>query len=225
MATCSDVSLYLCRISQWQTVPLAQLLEALSPDERKKCADFSHPDRQRSYALGRYLLRQRLAVRLDCSPSKLTLCIGPHGRPELVNGEQYFNLSHSGDWLALGFAARPLGVDIEVTRQQPRARLLAKRFFAQSEYDDLASLAPEEQTTAFLQLWCLKEAVLKAHGGGLQAGLARFSVQRHPPQLVLNQLDEHDYQLANWQMSDMHLALAIQGAIPLPPLTPQWLSP
>lgn len=220
-----DVSLYLCRFSQWQTVPQAQLLAALADEERILCQGFSNPMRQRSYALSRYLLRQLLSDRLGCSPARLHFTTGPHGRPELADGALHFNLSHSDDWLALALGPCPLGVDIEAARPPRQPLALARRFFAPAEYDFLANLPSDALAAAFLDLWCLKEAVLKAHGGGLQAGLARFTVHTTPPRLLHNHLDSQTYQLANWQPEGAHLALACQGIKVCPVLTPQPLTP
>ena len=221
----ADFSLYLCQMSQWCQIPQAQLLTGLSADEQRQCAHFSQPQRRHGYALSRYLLRQRLAATLNCSPAGLRFRLGSHGRPELEHGEFCFNLSHSGDWLALALGPCPLGVDIEVTRPTRQLLAIAKRFFTAREYHALASLPNDAQESAFLELWCLKEALLKAHGGGLQAGLARFCVQHQPPRLVHNQLDQHDYQLASWRLAGAQLALAVQAHQPLPVLTPQWLTP
>ncbi|WP_409422423.1 4'-phosphopantetheinyl transferase superfamily protein [Pseudaeromonas sp. ZJS20] len=225
MPTSADIRLYLCRFSQWQSVPQAQLLAALADEERCRCQGFSNPTRQRSYALSRYLLRQRLASRLDRQPSQLRIVQGVHGRPELAEGNLHFNLSHSGDWLAIAVGPHPLGVDVEADRPPRQPLAIARRFFAQAEYAYLASLPADTLAAAFWDLWCLKEAVLKAHGGGLQAGLDRFVVQGQPPRLLENHLDTQEYRLANWRLDGLHLALASQGATALPALTPQRLTP
>ena len=56
---------------------------------------------------------------------------------------------------------------------------LAQRFFVPGEAAALARMAPAAAEAAFVQLWCAKEAVLKAHGHGLSFGLDRleFAVQ------------------------------------------------
>jgi len=225
MPTSSDIRLYLCRFSQWQSVPQAQLLAALADEERSRCQGFSNPTRQRSYALSRYLLRQLLASQLDRQPSQLRIVQGMHGRPELAEGSLHFNLSHSGDWLALAVGPQPLGVDVEAARPPRQPLAIARRFFAPAEYAYLANVPADTLAAAFWDLWCLKEAVLKSHGGGLQAGLARFVVQGQPPRLLENHLDTQEYRLANWRLDGLHLALASQGATALPALTPQRLTP
>lgn len=100
------------------------------------------------------------------------------GRPQLrVPGRPALdaNWSHSGDALlvALGDGVA-VGVDIEWLRPRPQAMALAQRFFTAGEATALAKRAPDEAETAFVQLWCAKEAVLKAHGHGLSFGLDRL---------------------------------------------------
>lgn len=121
--------------------------------------------------------REWLALRTGDDPAALVFERGAHGRPDLTLPGLDCNWSHSGPWLlvALGHGVR-VGVDIEVHRPRPRALDLARRYFHTDEADALAGLPPEDREHAFLQLWCAKEAVLKAHGRGLAFGLDRVRV-------------------------------------------------
>ena len=115
-----------------------------------------------------------------------------YGRPALrVDGRATAldcNWSHSGGHLAiaLGDGVR-VGIDIERPRPRPRALELARRYFTVGEAGALAALAPDARETAFLRLWCAKEAVLKAHGRGLAFGLDRlgFDGLAETPRLVV----------------------------------------
>jgi len=104
---------------------------------------------------------------------------GPHGKPHFADPWDTFGFSwsHSADTalfaIGLGPAGFELGVDVEVRRPRARALELARRFFAPGEAATLERLPPEDHLAAFLALWTAKEAVLKAHGGGLSYGLHR----------------------------------------------------
>ncbi|MDY1550000.1 4'-phosphopantetheinyl transferase family protein [Luteibacter sahnii] len=108
---------------------------------------------------------------------------GMHGKPMLPApwNTLGFNGSHSGPLalFAIGRGAEgfELGVDVEHLRPRPRALELARRFFAPVEADWLASVDEDARLRAFLDVWTLKEAVLKAHGGGLSYGLHRVTFQ------------------------------------------------
>ncbi len=126
-----------------------------------------------------------------------------YGRPHLdgIDGELTVNAreidinwSHSGDWLLAAYAiGAQVGVDIEWLRPRPKALALAERFFAPEETAGLAVLAEDRAALErrFTQLWCAKEAVLKAHGRGLSFGLdkLRFALNedvdaQDAPQLI-----------------------------------------
>lgn len=123
------------------------------------------------------LARAWLAAEFGCAPAAVALVRDALGRPQLGAPQAGFDVSwsHSGEGLliALGEGVQ-VGIDLERLRPRPRALALAARFFARAEADWLASLPSEACETAFVRLWCAKEAVLKAHGRGLAFGLDKL---------------------------------------------------
>lgn len=101
---------------------------------------------------------------------------GSHGKPFLKNHTLEFNFSHSGDYFLMAVSHRPVGIDIEHMRDNKDFMAIAKRFFANQEYQMLITLPPTEQKAAFYRCWTLKEAYIKATGLGLSLGLANFEV-------------------------------------------------
>jgi 4'-phosphopantetheinyl transferase len=88
--------------------------------------------------------------------------------PSLAESGLDFNLSHSGNWLAIALAREiSVGVDIEVNRVMRRPVDLANRFFHSSEADWLAELEEPERSRRFLTQWTAREALVKAAGTGL----------------------------------------------------------
>lgn len=123
-------------------------------------------------------VRDWLAAQLGCRAQAIPLQRDGYGRPRL--GAPWENddvgWSHSGQGLLVAYArGLVLGIDLERERAQPRALELAQRFFAPSETQWLAIQPETTQASAFLRLWCAKEAVLKAHGRGLAFGLHRLA--------------------------------------------------
>lgn len=104
-----------------------------------------------------------------------------HGKPHFPSPFDTlgFNWSHTGDIALLAVGRGPagfeVGVDVETVRPRVRALELSRRFFAPDETAQLEALPESEQLEGFLTLWTAKEAVLKAHGGGLSYGLHRVS--------------------------------------------------
>ena len=168
-------------------------------------------------ASGRAPLRRLLARYLGTRADAVELADGTHGRPELAGlrrNELRFNWSHSGDraLVAVARSVQP-GVDLEHKRR-PGARdvlVLARRFFAPREAQALAAMSADDRSQAFLRLWTVKEAVLKAHGRGLAYGLHRVVVELEGDGPALRQFDGES--AAAWQVRELSLDPGWLGAI------------
>lgn len=91
-------------------------------------------------------------------------------RPRLAIGDAGW--SHSHGRLLVAYAPRGrVGVDVESRVRSTDPMRIARRYFAHEEADMLEALDGDARHLAFLRLWCAKEAVLKAHGGGIAFGL------------------------------------------------------
>lgn len=105
------------------------------------------------------------------------------GRPFLPNRNWDFNISHSGEWVALACASTEppsvVGIDIEHPQKLRPFLALLKHYTSIEEYRDLldVALSPElvGLETRFYLSWCLREAVLKSQG----AGIAKLSSVKH----------------------------------------------
>lgn len=100
------------------------------------------------------------------------------GRPQLdaVLPGHDVNWSHGGSVLlaALGRGVR-VGCDVEARTRPLRDPLaLAQRYFDAATADAIRALPASARAEALLAQWCLREAVLKAHGHGLAFGLHRL---------------------------------------------------
>jgi 4'-phosphopantetheinyl transferase len=152
-------------------------LELLSPDERRRAATMQGPARAR-FVVGRATLRERLAAYGGIGPAEVAIAEGPTGKPEArAPAGVELSVAHSGGLVVLAFAREPVGVDVEAIRPRADVDALAARFFAASEHDAVRR-APDP-LAAFLELWTVKEACLKATGAGL-AGLATVAVSLAP---------------------------------------------
>jgi len=120
-------------------------------------------------------VRAVLAAYLDCPAETVRIERGKHGKPFVAGTQLEFNLAHTGTALLLGVSRGiALGVDLESTHRKTRpATELAWRFFTPAEAEALETLPESERQTAFLRLWCAKEAAVKASGDGIANGLHR----------------------------------------------------
>ena len=135
-----------------------------------------HAPRQR----GEPQARESLAHTLGFAPETLPITRDAQGRPHFIAPLHHLETgwSHSGEALLLALGEDiELGVDIERLRPRPRAMDLAERFYHPEETAWLRSFDDDDaRLLGFVRLWCIKEAVLKAHGQGISFGLHRFHV-------------------------------------------------
>ena len=134
----------------------------------------------RQFVAGRVLLRRLLAAYVPCSPARIEITLGAHGKPHLAStpsqARVHFNLSHSAGVAAVAVGRSPVGVDIESVRDLSDPDAIAARFFTPGELHALRRAADVQQQRTFFSFWTCKEAYLKALGGGIARGLASFEV-------------------------------------------------
>ncbi len=107
-----------------------------------------------------------------------------------------------------------IGVDIEKIKNSMDYLNIAKRFFHPDEYSTLLQITNlQQQQRAFFVLWTAKEALLKATGEGIAAGLSSFSIQQDTfNPLVFNHNYSSNITLTSLQAPNNYVAtLAIVG--------------
>lgn len=142
-------------------------------------------DKLRSAGAGlllEYGLRQRGYTLCEDAEDKIPLHVAEsrYGKPYFADAQElYFNLSHSGDYVAAIFAECEAGIDIERVRAAKTA--VARRFFTEEEYRYMDNIrledkAGDEPDMAFAFLWTRKESYIKAVGEGMHLPLTDFCV-------------------------------------------------
>jgi 4'-phosphopantetheinyl transferase len=162
-------------------------------------------------------IRQLLAA--YAGPDAPEVDRGEHGKP-LFRGRASmlgFSWSHSRDTALFAVGRGPLGfevgVDVERIRPRVRAIELAQRFFAPDETEWLKGVSEDRLLNAFLALWTAKEAVLKAHGGGLVYGLHRVSFAPDGYYLAPSVFDGEIGPADAWQVSRVELDEGLVGSV------------
>lgn len=156
----------------------------LGEDERAYANRFLRKEDALRFLSTRLALREALGEVLDVCPSSLRFERDANGRPTLTSHARSdmhdafdFNVSHSGGYALIALAkGRRVGVDIESLDGRIDWRELAPVVFAPRDRAYVMSLPEHLRGDAFYKAWTAKEALLKALGTGLAAGMARFSV-------------------------------------------------
>jgi len=154
---------------------------------------------QLRFLVGRGLLRAFLSAYYDREPREIAIVQGTHGKPEYSppagQARLQFNVSHSGNLVALAFTtAGEIGIDLESEDRLKNWEELVPQIFSMREQAELFSLPLELRRKVFLNGWTRKEAVLKAFGLGLINDMHALEVTLVPniPARVLAFADKPD---------------------------------
>ena len=162
--------------------------------------------RRLEWRVSRWLRRRILSQKLDVSPEFLVFEITEQGRPFIEHIEKIdFNMSHSGNWLAMIVSEDVVGIDIQIC--QPKRNLLgiAKQYFLPQEYEAL--LKEKDPSALFYQLWTLKEACVKATGEGIASDFPKYGFEVCHDKIV-KLSSEQPFSLGSYAFGEMLLSVA-----------------
>jgi 4'-phosphopantetheinyl transferase len=148
----------------------------IKPDEQSKSEAFAHEDDRNRFLLGKIYLRKLLAKYLKISSQDIEFDFLEFNKPILsAFPNMNFNISHSGDYIVLGFAnRRSVGVDIELI--ESKLDLYNLIYSTMSSVEVSSILNSESPRAIFYKHWTRKEALLKSVGIGLTDRLKDISV-------------------------------------------------
>jgi 4'-phosphopantetheinyl transferase len=195
-----DVHIWFQATASWNAATIDAAVAMLSEDERERCRRFRFERDARDYAAAHALLRRTLSRHGDRQPQGWRFDVTPSGKPFLIDSPDFhpaFSLSHTRGMVACAITdGADVGVDVEWADRDVDAEKIAARFFAPAESRHLMGLAPDARRGRFVDLWTLKEALVKAIGQGIAGSLNRFAfeigdeVRLVSPPLI----DPHDWQ-------------------------------
>ncbi len=199
-------------------------LAFIDTDEKARAERFYFPVHARRFRRGRIMRRIILGNYLGMDPDKIRFETAIHGRPSLEANETGgqaidFNMSNSEEIVVLAVATdRRIGVDVELEKPMPDADSIARGSFHSREAANVARAeAPGDKLEAFFRCWTRKEAVVKAHGSGLQMDLNGFFVGTGRRSAPFQPSYEPEYEgPRNWWVADfsqapVYAAFAMDG--------------
>ena len=118
--------------------------------------------------LGRLILNKAMQ---SLSVGEYTVEYRGNEKPLLISSSGlHFNISHSGDLVALALSDKEVGCDVqEIRPYNPR---VAKRNYCEKETEFIENSLGKDES--FIRLWALKESVLKFDGSGIAGGLSNY---------------------------------------------------
>lgn len=154
---------WLCPLTDVKS--LSSLMSAV---EIERAQNFLPESKSVEFALARGWLRVLLSCYVrETEPQSIRLGIADAGKPFAVDySSLYFNLSHSGDLVAIAFSHQEVGIDIEKIKPLPDWRALAEGMLIYETFSEIAEAAEQLQSEMFLRHFTAREAHLKAVGTG-----------------------------------------------------------
>ncbi|XOZ32597.1 4'-phosphopantetheinyl transferase family protein [Halomonadaceae bacterium KBTZ08] len=169
--------------------PAGESALSLNKAEQARAAAMADDQRRATYESARMLWRQGAraftqALGMECPDFSQ---LPAHGAITPHDGAFCSSLCHTDSLVLVAFSKGAIGVDAEPVTRTPPWEALARRWFTTSETDWLRH--QNQPRDAFLTLWTLKEAWIKATGRGIAGNLQALFFSPERNRLVLDQPD------------------------------------
>jgi 4'-phosphopantetheinyl transferase len=192
----------------------------MADDEHAQEQRLRFPGGRERHRCTRALARTVLSYYTGHDPREWVFKTNEYGKPDIARPagvELRFNLSHSGRLILCAVTRESeVGVDVEKTRELPKAVELARRFFAPPEAAVVERVLPERRSREFLRFWTFKESYVKARGVGLLVPLEGFFFELPadaPPAIGFTDARSDDPKA--WQFAELCYADSYQIALAL----------
>ena len=197
---------------------LSKLTAVLNEQEKQRADTFQQPLLRNRYIAVRAITRHVLANYLSAQPADLQFSLGEYGKPDLISDSLYFNNSHTDHLLLIAVGNLPdIGVDIELIKTRSNMDGMAKRCFAESEFQFWQPLPEPQSQETFYRLWTKKEAFVKAIGRGIALGLNRCEIESQKDGQIIS--IPEDYGLAcDWKITEIPVIANFCAALVTPNL-------
>lgn len=205
----------------------------LDPMERQALARLRRDDDKAAYAMAHGLARMLFERMTGHPAAAMMLAYAPGGRPGIAgdHGHLQISLSHARKAVAVAIGwGVDVGIDVEVTTaDEPDDATVELALTPRERQMVHTAGSAGERERLFLRLWTAKEAILKANGLGITAGLQAICLANglEQPDVRQDIVRAENFQLTNWESGDIICSTAIganlkrlmiEGASRVPPL-------
>lgn len=147
----------------------------LNEDEQDRAQKFRFRKDHDLFVIGRYFTKMLLACYTESAPENVKIIPDLFGKPA-CNSNLFFNISHSGDQLLLGFSKSEIGVDIERIDPSVDIEKIGGSHFSELELQKMMTCSRDKRAETFFEIWTRKESLIKGIGKGLRIPLQDFNV-------------------------------------------------
>lgn len=189
-----------------------QLLPELTNERRQRVSGYRSINEKIRSVLAERLIRFAVSKYTNSQLENFEITFNPFGKPLIKNvNNVHFNISHAGNWIVCAVNHIPVGIDVE--KNQLINFEMAQQFCTEEELQTITGLSSKKkQQLLMLQIWSLKESIVKTTGKGLSMDLKKLSVV-HTSNLneMLEEtivVDDCRWRLQQWQNTDYVLSVA-----------------
>lgn len=195
--------------------PSSSSAQELTRFRRLRC-----PESRLQFAMGRHLARGALSAMMAVPPDAWKFTVGEHGRPEVAWPRNCkpptFSISHTSGLVAVAVGNHSqMGLDVEKVDRDFEFADVAEAVFTQAELKWMSQGGADGARSRFYDLWCLKEAYMKARGLGFSLAPNSFEIAVRDGSIELQRGPDCDPDPGRWQFCllrpapDMAMAIAI----------------
>ncbi len=181
----------------------------LNEDEKNRAQRFRFSKDHDLFVLGRYITKILLAYYTERTPESVKIIPGSFGKPA-CELDLFFNISHSGDQLLLGFSNSEIGVDIERNDPAVNIERIGERHFSEIELEKIMDCTKEERADEFFEIWTKKESLIKGIGNGLSIPLQDFNVTHPNGKVLWESPSEKNY--GDWYVQNIETKQGFKSA-------------
>lgn len=173
-----EMVVWMVELSSFSNSKITEHLKFLSIEEKNKANNYHFDIDRKRYIIGRAVLKKLIAKYTKRDEHSIHFGYNSSKKPFLVpnNKNLQFNLSHSGELLAIAFKFDKvkIGIDIEIIDPNYDYEMILRDYFTENE----KALINQFGYPAFFKIWTRKEALFKAEGIGLTDEMRWTSVVR-----------------------------------------------
>jgi 4'-phosphopantetheinyl transferase len=141
-----------------------------------------------SHIVAHALLRQSVSAIAGGTPDCVIIKRAQNGKPELLQDSvaipSRFNLSHTEGMVVVALA-RDVEVGVDVERLNRKfAPEIVEYLCSAEEAQEISHLPTQHRSVAYIKLWTLKEALVKASGQGLSTKISEICCALNSPRLL-----------------------------------------
>lgn len=155
-----------------------ELLDMLSTEEKSKYYRYRLDQDKKMFLCSRIVLRNEFKSKFGI-PFNQKISFNKYKKPLLTDfPDIHFNISHSSNYVMLGFSDYPIGIDIERILYFSKSELtnFAKIVFHKSELDLISLHNEYDAQRIFFKIWTIKESFIKSIGKGFNYNTKSFSI-------------------------------------------------